>query len=115
MNLVIAEKCPYCSKFRHPKEIMPLGTGGAKICWHCYGWHQAAVRVLSGQPPPGCQECGVTFRALSDAAGGGDIRMYIHAKDGIYQVLCKACSDRYVVRRVDLYGATEFGRRLNLA
>ena len=114
MSVVVAVECPYCSRFRHPSQIIPLGTGGAKICWHCYEWHQQAVKALSGQPPSGCQVCAVTFQQLSERAPGGDTPMYVHVKDGIYQVLCKACSDRYVVQRRAFFKDTAFGRRLNL-
>ena len=54
------------------------------------------------------------FAALSDQAAGGDTRMYIHAKDGIYQVLCPACSDHYIAARPLPFKGTDFGRRLNL-
>ena len=106
---VFKVQCPYCSKWRSPAEIIPIGTGGAKICWHCYEWHHQALKMLAGQPPPGCQECGVSFEALEKAAPGGNVRMYVHPKDGIYQVLCRRCSDAYTRKRVDLYGDTKFG------
>jgi hypothetical protein len=70
--------------------------------------------MLAGHPPPGCQECGITFTQLRERSLDGDIRMYVHAKDGLYQILCRACSDAYVPKRVDLYGATAFGRAKRL-
>ena len=112
--LNLAVKCHYCSKFRAPDQIIELGTGGAKICWHCWEWHNEALSVLAGSPPQGCQECGVTFAELRLVSGDGDVRMYLHAKDGVYQILCPACSDRYVPKRRDLYGPTLFGHRMNL-
>ena len=115
MNLVVGVRCHYCSRFRSPREMLTLGTGGAKMCWRCFEWHRCALRMLAGYPPSGCQQCGVTFQALRERNGGGDIRMYLMPKDGIYQVLCKRCSDRYLPKRVDLIGDTAFGRSLKLA
>lgn len=108
---IIAKRCHYCSRFRQPNEIANL-PGRVDICWHCLEWHEKALQALSGQPPSGCQECGVTFAELIERAD--DVRMAIHQKDGIYQVLCMNCSDRYVPKRRDLYGKTEFGHRMNL-
>jgi len=113
MNLVLAVRCHYCSHPRHPMEVLRL-TGGPIMCWQCFQWHQQAMRMLAGQPPRGCQECGVTFRGLEQRVAGGDVRMYLHAKDGIYQVLCRACSDNYVPKRVDLYAGTAFGHARKL-
>lgn len=109
-------RCHYCSHFRNPKEIIPLGTGGALMCWFCYDNHLIALKMLCGQPPPGCQgdNCGLTFAQLQAEAGSDDCKMYIHPKDGIYQVLCRACSDRYVLQRVDLYRPTRYGHRKKL-
>jgi len=106
---VLKIRCHYCSRNRSPHEIIPIGTGGAVMCFHCYEWHQHALRAFQGQPPPGCQECGLTFAQLSDLTPGVDIRMCVVPKDGLYQVLCKSCSDAYVRKRVDLFGDTQFG------
>lgn len=116
---IFTVRCHYCSRPRNPTEILKIGTGGVVMCWHCYEWHLKALRMLCGHPPPGCQECGTTFtqlqeRAAKYAAVAGDCSMYIHPKDGIYQVLCRACSDRYVPQRVDLYRPTEYGYRKKL-
>lgn len=112
--IVITERCHYCSKFRSPAEIQPIGTGGAKICWRCLEWHDEALRMLNGRGAPrGCQDCGVTFAELK-ARTAADVRMYLHQKDGIYQILCRLCSDRYIPKRRDLYGPTLFGKKLSL-
>jgi hypothetical protein len=102
----ILHRCRFCSQFRSKHEfIHDIITG---YCWHCYEWHQQALRVLAGEDPPGCQECGTPYELLR-AGAAGDLRMYIHPKDGIYQVLCKRCSDRYERKRLDLYGDTPYG------
>lgn len=106
--------CHYCSKPRHPKEVLYLGTGGAIMCWSCWEWHERAMSMLEGNPPPGCQECGITFDQLRERSATGDCRMYLHPSDGIYAVRCRACSDAYVPKRVDLYGPTQFGHNKKL-
>jgi len=111
--VVIGEQCRYCSKFRAPADIMRL-PGNVRICHSCYAWHQQALRLFSGEPPSGCQECGITFADLDRRSVDGNVEMYVHAKDGIYQVLCPACSDRYMRKRKDLYGGTPFGRKEGL-
>ncbi len=113
-QVIIGERCHYCSHFRSPSEIQPIGTGGAQICWRCIEWHGEAIRMLAGKSQPrGCQECGITFAELK-ARAAEDVRMYLHQKDGIYQILCKPCSDDYIPKRRDLYGPTLFGKELNL-
>lgn len=108
---VVRMRCHYCSRFRSPREILNIGTGGAVMCWLCYEWHGKAMLMLAGEPPPGCQVCGVTFTELSARAGGGDCKMYVHQKDGLYQILCQSCSDRYVFQRADLYRPTQYGHQ----
>ena len=102
--------CRYCSKFRAPEDLMGAGARGL-ICRYCFEWHKHALAVLNGETPSGCQECGTRLEEISP---GVEIRMYVVPKDGCYQVLCKRCCDSYVARRRDVYGATEFGRRLKL-
>src|SRR5579872_7592452 len=106
---VILDRCHYCSKWVSHHEMVAIGLqqGGARMCWHCYEWHQAALDLLyGGKEPLGCQECGLTTEELRRRAFGGDIQMYVHPRDGVYQVLCKKCSDAYIPKRVDLYGDT---------
>ena len=109
---VIQTRCHYCSKFRHPSHCIHIGQS-VVMCLGCYEWHQKALKMLcEGIPPSGCQSCGITFEALFDHAGNN--RMYVHVRDGIYQILCRSCSDTYVLKRKDLYGATAFGHRKGL-
>jgi hypothetical protein len=99
--------CRFCSKFRSPAEFIHNATSG--YCWHCYAWHQSALKMLAtAEYPPGCQECGLDIAVLREREPG-DFRMYLHPKDGIYQVLCKTCSDKYERKRLDLYGNTPYG------
>lgn len=84
------------------------------LCRQCFEWHNHALRVLQGELPKGCQECGLSMAGLEEIFHGGEIRMYVVPKDGIYQVLCKVCCDRYIERRKDIWRKTEFGDRLKL-
>jgi hypothetical protein len=52
--------------------------------------------------------------ALKERSNGVEVRMYAVPKDGMYQLLCKACADVYIPKRKDVYGDTEIGRRLGL-
>lgn len=108
-GLVIGVVCHYCSRSRTPREMVAMGTGGARMCWRCWESHTGAVAALAGNLPRGCGECQVTFGALREAAPAGNVRMYVHWKDGIYQLLCPSCSDRYERKRLDLYGDTAYG------
>jgi hypothetical protein len=101
-------RCHYCSHFRGPGDILHL-PGGVVICLRCWEWHGKAMRMLAGEPPPGCQVCGITFARLREMYPDGNIPMYLHPKDGIYQVLCRCCSDEYERERLDLYGDTLHG------
>ena len=106
-------RCQYCSKQRRPNEVSYY-PGGVIRCWHCEEWHARAIDLLAyGTVPETCQGCNTPTRGLPDD-GEGNVELYLHPKDGVYQILCRTCSDRYVRQRVDLYGATEFGSELKL-
>lgn len=109
-HVIIGVRCHYCSKSRSPREVIYL-PGGKMLCWRCYEWHGHAMGLLAkGEPPPGCQECGAKFDAMQEVNARGDMPVYLHPKDGVYQVLCGKCSDAYVQKRADLYGSTQYGR-----
>lgn len=105
---ILTVRCHYCSKERNPREVVYM-SGGPVMCWHCLEWHQHALQMLAGQPPPGCQECETPFLELNDCDGRGNVRFSVVPKDGIYQVLCQTCAGRYVQKRADLFGSTEYG------
>ena len=113
-HVVITEKCHFCSKGRNPHEVIHL-PGGKLLCWTCYGWHRRAMNLLAkGEVPPGCQECGLKIEAMQEVNARGDKPLYLHPKDGVYQVLCGKCSDAYVQKRADLYRSTQYGRSQKL-
>jgi len=105
----IRERCHFCSKYRNLHEMIRIVGKGQRICWSCFKWHQKAMRMLGGEPPPGCQECYVTFDALQKISPDGNVSFRMHLKDGIYQILCRSCSDAYERKRLDLYGDTAYG------
>jgi len=111
--LVMAERCHGpCGRQRPPAELVSLGTGGAKICWDCWAWHEKALQMLAGAMPPGCQNCLKSMETLRREANAvfpdGEPRMYVHPLEGIYAVLCWVCSDQ-VVRATNLYRDTQYG------
>lgn len=102
-------RCSYCSKHRFAFRVHRLASGQA-ICDYCLDWHNHAIEFLGGQTPPrGCQQCGLTWEVLRDSTAGVEVRMWVVMKDGIYQLLCKACIAPYLQKRADLYKGTQFG------
>ncbi len=106
ISIVMAVTCHYCSQARNPREVMRLSSG-VVMCWHCAEWHDAALRMIAGEPPKGCQTCDLTFEEL-EAIYGDNVRMIAVPKDGIYQVQCGACADGYIPLRRDLIKGTKF-------
>lgn len=111
--IVFGEKCHYCSRLVPPSEIINFGES-MKRCLKCYEKHLAALDVLAGNPPKACGECGVTFEQLADRTAGTQVGMFMHWKDGMYQLLCSKCDRAYVLQRKDLYGPTQFGKERGL-
>jgi hypothetical protein len=112
---VILAQCRRCSKFRDPREF--AGGPVVGICWTCYSDHGKALRMLSGAIPAGCQECYKTIPELDELsrrAGRADTRLVMHVKDGIYQLLCLWCDEKYTPKRRDLYAKTPFGAKKGL-
>lgn len=112
----VGVRCQYCDKSRHPKEVARLG-GGVVMCFICADWHSHALKMLSGETPRGCQECGTTFSSLKVSQKLGRdayITMRLVPKDGIYQVLCDPCAAKYRVKRKEYYRGTQFGDRLKI-
>jgi uncharacterized Zn finger protein len=106
--VILGVKCQSCSRFYPEREIMRLGESMTR-CYKCHEKHLAALDVLAGNPPKACGECGITFDELANLNAGAQVPMYVHAKDGVYQLLCGACDAEYVQKRRDLYGNTAFG------
>lgn len=108
---VLSERCNYCSKQRPAFRIHQL-ENAQKICDHCLDWHNQAIGVLGGDVPSGCQGCDATWEFLRKSQIGVEVRMYVVPRDGIYQLLCRACVKPYLPKRADLYRGTQFGSEL---
>ncbi len=108
--LLIGTRCPYCSKFRSPKDILDQ-PGGVRICVECEQRHLEALAALgTGEFHASCSECGKSAKQL----GPKDLRMAVHFENGKYRLMCMACDRKYTPKRKDLYGGTEFGRQLGM-
>jgi hypothetical protein len=112
-GFLIGVRCHYCSRFVAPGGAVHFGESMVR-CLRCHENHLAALEVLAGDPPRGCGECRVTFEELKLRTRGAEVSMFLHMKDGIYQLLCGACDRVYVAKRVDLYGPTQFGKSRGL-
>ena len=106
--IIIAERCPYCSKFRSPLDMIPM-PGGVKMCTSCEQRHlEALVALSTGKFTGECSECGGKPEAQTDR------QMAVHFENGVYRMMCMLCDAVYTPKRRDLYGGTEFGRNLKL-
>lgn len=109
----LLHQCRFCSKWRRLEEF--IGGEITGQCVQCLEWHRHALDVLtSGAMPRGCRECGATADTLSAGSASGDFRLYLHRKDGIYQLLCWTCSDAYERKRLDQFGDTPYGAAKHL-
>ena len=111
-GIVMAVKCHYCAKFHNPRQTRLLSCR-VQMCEQCEEWHLAALKMIAGDPPKGCQVCGLSYREL-ELIVGSKVRFVAVPKDGIYQVLCGACADGYVVLRRDLVQDTAFAARAGM-
>lgn len=107
-------RCLVTGKQVHPGEGFGFCHGGA-VFYSFEGMekHEACLRLLAGGPPPErCQECNQDS-ALSRNEQGHPA-LYVHLKDGLYQALCRRCSDRYEAQARELYKDTPYGAARNL-
>lgn len=104
--IIIGKRCKLCSRYIDPRELIGDVRSGF-LCWACLDRHNKSVKALSLNPPRGCQECGVTFARLKET--NPKPRMKLHYKDGILEVLCLPCSEKYEPKRKDLYAGTQYG------
>lgn len=106
--------CPRCGKHRNPHEVNEL-PGGAKICWGCIENHEKALLVLAGALPTECQECLTPSKLIAARARGERVQFGLVLKDGIYQVLCMPCREKYHRKRADFFKGTAYAERKKLA
>ncbi len=100
--------CNWCGRNRPKYRIHRLHSKQV-ICDYCLDWQKHALDVLAGETPRGCQGCVKTWQQLSAETPGDQVRMYVVPKDGIYQLLCKACVIPYLPKTSALYKGTQFG------
>lgn len=113
-QLILTVRCNYCSK-HFPASRLIRQFNGVRICHNCYEAHNNAVDLIPGGPMPECQECKKTALDLAVEQNTKTPRMVAQWKDGIYQMLCHQCSDKYEHKRRDLYGETEYGHRKGIS
>lgn len=102
-------KCNWCTRYRARNRVHRLQSGQI-ICENCLDWHFHALEFLGGHEPRGCYECLLTWRELEERTPGTQVRLYVVPKDGMLQLLCRACVAPYLPRRRELFEGTEFGR-----
>jgi hypothetical protein len=110
---LVLVRCNFCSREKPSFQVTRLTTGQA-ICEYCLDWHFKAIDFLDGGAPAGCQICGRSWAQVRAETPYVEIgtRMYVVLKDGIYQLLCAGCKDRYTPKRLDLYQGTAYGAEL---
>lgn len=107
MSFQLTVRCQYCSK-HYPACNMVSSAASTRICLNCYEGHTKAVDALAGKREPECQCCQKSLGQLAVEQGVDSVPMTAHWKDGVYQLLCRPCSDRYEQKRRDLYGGTPY-------
>lgn len=114
-GILIGERCPYCQKFRNPKDILHQ-PGGVRICLECEQRHLEALKSLQACNFLGqCSECGLDATELKAQHRCGPLgQMAVHYEGGKYRAMCLVCNSSYVPKRRELYGRTEFGNALKL-
>lgn len=113
--IIFGEKCPYCSKFRNPRDVIHM-MGGAKICTDCEQRHIEALAAISTGIFTGeCSECGLSADELkAQHKCGANGALAVHFENGRYRAMCLVCDRSYVPKRLDLYGETEFAHASKL-
>ena len=112
--IIIGEQCPYCTKFRSPRDILHQ-PGGVKICAECEQRHIEALHALStGQFLGECSECHMPYEELKLQGKIPGGQMAVHFENGRYRAMCMDCDKAYFPKRRELYGKTEFAANLKL-
>lgn len=107
-------RCNYCSRHYSPGDLTRFSSE-VRICKKCREKHEQAVDALCGKREPECQGCQTSLTDLALAAGVDSVPMFVHPKDGVYQLLCFKCSDDYEKKRRDLYANTPYGIEKGIA
>lgn len=112
-GIIIGERCPYCTKFHSPLDLIHQ-PGGVTICSECEQRHLEALAALQAGDFLGqCSECGMKADELRAQKRCGPLgQMAVHYEHGKYRAMCLVCDSAYARKRMELYGNTEFGRSI---
>lgn len=97
----IATRCRSCGRQLRPSSVRRFGY--ASICESCLESIEARLDEFLSRNPDRCDECGRLIRDM-ECDATGNIFMFVHMKDGVFQILCDQCSVSYAVSRKDIYG-----------
>lgn len=77
------------------------------VSWEGMRRHlEAQAALQKGDWPKQCQDCNTPFSR--------EAVLFLHHKDGLYQCLCRSCSDRYEALLRDRLRDTPYGARNQL-
>lgn len=110
--IVIAHRCNFCSRQLNPADVWSYSSGQS-ICQQCIDKQRKMRDMLAGKIEYSCVECGAKPE-VKVTQSLSTVRLYAVPKDGVYQFLCNPCKDAYCIKRRDIYGGTQFGKRLNI-
>lgn len=108
-------RCRFCGNYQPQGDFILPNDLAISPCLDCHRANEAALAALANKSEPGCWECRKTLSQIAHDTGKADVRMYLHKKDGLFQLLCPRCSDAYERKRLDLYGSTPYGERKKLS
>lgn len=111
-------RCKVCLRNKPEATFYRVNDTEGSICGTCGDYHEQALMFFAtGTPPKGCQRCELTFEQLRTDMTVQDetvkTGMYLHMKDGVYQILCRKCSDWYSAR-CGMYENTPFEHKRKL-
>lgn len=112
VSTVLHVRCHYCSKFKPASDVRSIGEF-VQICSNCYEAHNRRIEALA-EPPSECPGCQRAIADIQAAELGDKFSMFLHLRDGQYQLLCRRCDAEYIPKRKDLYGHGPFGRENKL-
>ena len=104
--IFVPVQCTYCSQWVNPEESNTLGDH-VRLCWKCQ--EKYVPQISAFNVPTACQECNTPVETLAAMEPGDEFGMFVHWKDGVFQMLCRRCDAKYVAQRHDLYANTPFG------
>lgn len=105
--IAVPIKCPRCQRFSPAEEF--VGAGHGFYCWRCYEKHMTMLAEFRGVTQ--CYECQV--KVVGDRPGE-QLTCRLVPKDGVYQLLCELCFDKWMRLVPEMFKGTPFGKAMNL-